>query len=302
MTDEPNKPQPAAEPDTPAASGETSDSGNTEALMAGASRLVEEVATLKAQIADLTDRMLRAHAEMDNLRKRAAKEKEETAKYAIQKFATDVCNVADNFERAITSVPAGAAAEDTAFKSLLDGVSITEREFLNVLERHGVKRVSPQGAMFNPHQHQAVMEAQDPSVPPGTIVQVFQQGYMIEDRVLRPAMVVVAKGGKKQQKPNVEPSTNTIVDPFAKLDELLAGPGSYEIGYDELDALSGLDLDNDSAKERLFDWTNAKGFTLQPNYEGRKVSIVVPAAPRQRASQPGYGSDNESDDPDEVIV
>lgn len=198
MTDEPNtpRPDPAAQPQ-----GETPEQPNMESLISGAARLAEKVTTLESQIADLTDRLLRAHAEMDNLRKRAAKDKEDTAKYAIQKFATDVVGVADNFERAITSVPAGAAADDTAFKSLLDGVSLTEREFLNVLDRHGVKRICPQGQPFNPHQHQAVMEAQDPSVVPGTIVQVFQNGYVIEDRVLRPAMVVVAKGGAKQPRP-----------------------------------------------------------------------------------------------------
>lgn len=204
MTDEPNTPRPdaAVPPHVEAAeSSPTPEQQNMESLISGAAKLAEKVATLETQIADLTDRLLRAHAEMDNLRKRGAKEKEDTAKYAIQKFASDVVNVADNFERAITSVPAGAAAEDTAFKSLLDGVSLTEREFLNVLERHGVRRIAPHGQLFNPHQHQAVMEAQDPSVPPGTIVQVYQNGYAIEDRVLRPAMVVVAKGGTKQPKP-----------------------------------------------------------------------------------------------------
>lgn len=204
MTDEPNTPRPdaAVPPHAEVAdSSPTPEQQNMESLISGAAKLAEKVATLEGQIADLTDRLLRAHAEMDNLRKRGAKEKEDTAKYAIQKFASDVVNVADNFERAITSVPAGAAAEDTAFKSLLDGVSLTEREFLNVLERHGVRRIAPQGQPFNPHQHQAVMEAQDPSVPPGTIVQVYQNGYAIEDRVLRPAMVVVAKGGPKQPKP-----------------------------------------------------------------------------------------------------
>lgn len=205
MIDDPNKPRPdadpAAAPAEPQAAADAASAGGASAV----ARLAEEVVTLKSQIGDLTDRLLRAHAEMENLRKRAAKDKEETAKYAIQKFATDVCNVADNFERAINSVPTDAAADDTAFKSLLDGVSMTEREFLNVLDRHGVKRISPQGALFNPHHHQAVMEAQDPTVPPGTIVQVFQMGYMIEDRVLRPAMVVVAKGGQKQPKA-VEPA------------------------------------------------------------------------------------------------
>lgn len=206
MTDEPNTPnKPASNSAAASASataGEAQPEPGNEELISGAARLVEKVSMLEGQIADLTDRLLRAHAEMDNLRKRAAKDKEDTARYAIQKFATDVVNVADNFERAINSVPPDAAADNPAFTSLLDGVSITEREFLNVLERHGVKRITPQGEMFNPHQHQAVMEAQDPSVPPGTIVQVFQMGYMIEDRVLRPAMVVVAKGGTKAARPS----------------------------------------------------------------------------------------------------
>lgn len=205
MTDEPNapRPDPAAASNAGPAPGPTDapEQQNMEQLLASNAKLNEKVATLDGQIADLTDRLLRAHAEMDNLRKRAAKDKEDTAKYAIQKFASDVVNVADNFERAIISVPAGAATENAAFASLLDGVSLTEREFLNVLERHGVRRIAPHGQMFNPHQHQAVMEAQDPSVVPGTIVQVYQNGYVIEDRVLRPAMVVVAKGGAKAGRP-----------------------------------------------------------------------------------------------------
>lgn len=192
MTDEPNTPRP--EP-TPPPQPEAAEQ------QAAANEVDEKVGELQNQVADLTDRLLRAHAEMENLRKRAAKEREDTAKYAIQKFAGDVVNVADNFERAILSVPQDAVGENAAFKSLLDGVSLTEREFLNVLDRHGVKRLSPQGEQFNPHQHQAVMEAQDPSVAAGTIVQVFQTGYVIQDRVLRPAMVVVAKGGPKQPKP-----------------------------------------------------------------------------------------------------
>jgi len=201
MNDEPNKSRPeTAGPPSETPPQPAPEQQNMEQLIGSNAELMEQVATLQSQISDLTDRLLRAHAEMDNLRKRGAKEKEDMAKYAIQKFAGDVVNVADNFERAIVSVPADAAGEGTAFKSLLDGVSLTEREFLNVLERHGVRRISPQGEAFNPHQHQAVMEAQDPSVPAGTIVQVFQNGYVIEDRVLRPAMVVVAKGGAKPSK------------------------------------------------------------------------------------------------------
>jgi molecular chaperone GrpE len=155
------------------------------------------IAQLRAETADLKDKLLRAHAEVENIRKRAEREKEETAKYAVTRFARDIVNVGDNFQRAIDAVPAGAAEQDTALKSFLEGVTMTERELLNVLERYGIKRIHPINEPFNPHQHQAVMEIQRTDVPAGTVVQVFQAGYTIEDRVLRPAMVAVAKGGPK---------------------------------------------------------------------------------------------------------
>ena len=158
----------------------------------------DAVGVLEGRIADLTDRLLRAHAEMDNLRKRTERDKEETAKYAISKFAREVLAVGDNLQRATAAVPPGAADADPALKALVDGVGLTEREFLNVLERNGVKRIDPEGQPFNPHQHQAMIEIDQPDVPPGTIVQVYQPGYILEDRVLRPAMVVVAKGGEKR--------------------------------------------------------------------------------------------------------
>lgn len=160
-------------------------------------RLAAEVDTLQGQIADLTDRLLRAHAEMDNMRKRAEREREETAKYAISKFARDIAGVADNFERARQAVPPDASEQDPVLKGLLEGVAMTEREFLNALEKNGVRRIVPKGEAFNPHLHQAMMEAHNPDVAPGTIVEVYQAGYVIDDRVLRPAMVVVAKGGPK---------------------------------------------------------------------------------------------------------
>jgi molecular chaperone GrpE len=195
MADETTNPNAAGGASGPDASSETAANPADEALRLGA-----EVDTLKGQIADLTDRLLRAHAEMDNIRKRGEREREETAKYAITKFARDVVTVADNFERAIQAVPAGAAEQDVALKSLVDGVSMTEREFINVLDRNGVRRINPKGEMFNPHQHQAMMEMHNADVAPGTILEVFQSGYVIEDRVLRPAMVVVAKGGAKPGK------------------------------------------------------------------------------------------------------
>jgi molecular chaperone GrpE len=172
------------------------------AAEAGADAPAADVAALEGQIADLTDRLLRAHAEMDNFRKRTERDKEDMAKYAISKFAREVVSIGDNLQRAIAAVPAGAAEEDPALKALVDGVSMTEREFLNVLERHGVKRLDPEGEPFNPHQHQAMTEIENREVAPGTIVQVYQPGYMLGDRVLRPAMVVVAKGGAKPEKGN----------------------------------------------------------------------------------------------------
>jgi molecular chaperone GrpE len=155
------------------------------------------IAALRVEAADLKDRLLRAHAEVENIRKRSEREKEETAKYAITKLARDIVSVGDNFQRAIDAVPPDAVERDAALKSFLEGVTLTERELLNVLERHGIRKIIPHNEPFNPHMHQAVMEMQRSDVPAGTVVQVFQAGFVIEDRVLRPAMVAVAKGGPK---------------------------------------------------------------------------------------------------------
>jgi len=155
------------------------------------------IAALQAEVADYKDKWIRAHAEIENVRRRLEKEKEETAKYAITRLARDIVNVGDNFQRAVAAVPAGAAEQDSALKSLVEGVMMTEREFLNVLERFGIKRIDPANEPFNPHMHQAVMEMERPDVATGTVVQVFQAGYSIEERVLRPAMVAVSRGGPK---------------------------------------------------------------------------------------------------------
>lgn len=152
------------------------------------------IQVLEAQVADLKDQVLRAYAEMENIRKRGERERQDTQKYAVSKFARDILSVADNLERAIAAAPAMETA-DPLLKGLLDGVMVTERALVGILERHGVKRIEAQGAAFDPHQHQAVMEHPDPSVPSGTVVRVFEAGYLIGDRVLRPASVVVAKGG-----------------------------------------------------------------------------------------------------------
>lgn len=159
--------------------------------------LQSELEKKTAEATQKHDLYVRAVAETENVRRRMEKEKEETARYAITKFAKDILSVGDNFQRAISAVPKDAVAADPALKTLLDGVVLAEREFRVGLERHGVKAIDPQGQPFNPHHHQAVMEQENADVPAGTVLQVFQPGYLIEDRCLRPAMVVVSRGGAK---------------------------------------------------------------------------------------------------------
>jgi molecular chaperone GrpE len=156
-----------------------------------------ELEALVAENADMRDRLLRTMADMENLRRRTEREKSDTARYAISNFARDVLTVGDNLRRTVEHVPAEAAAQDPALKSFLDGVEITERELLNVLERHGVTRIDPIGQRFDPNCHQAMFEVPNPDVPEGTVVDVMQAGYVIGDRCLRPALVAVAKGGAK---------------------------------------------------------------------------------------------------------
>lgn len=154
----------------------------------------DEHAALKAEIADLKDRLLRTLAEMENLRRRTAREIEDVRRYAVTAFARDVLALGDNLRRALDAVPADARANAAdGLKGLLEGVEMTEREFLNVLGKYGVKKIDPTGEKFDPHLHQAMLEVPDPNAEPGTVVQVLQAGYLIGERVLRPAMVGVAK-------------------------------------------------------------------------------------------------------------
>ena len=162
--------------------------------------LQEELDAKTKSVARKHDQYVRAVAETENVRRRMEREKDETAKYAITKFAKDILSVGDNFQRAISAVPKDAIETDPALKTLLDGVVLAEREFRGALERHGVKVIDPAGQPFNPHHHQAVMEQDNPDVPNGTVLQVFQSGYLIDDRCLRPAMVVVSRGGAKAVK------------------------------------------------------------------------------------------------------
>ncbi|MGY8662053.1 nucleotide exchange factor GrpE [Bradyrhizobium sp. UFLA05-109] len=156
------------------------------------------VEILQKEAAEARDRMLRTLAEMENLRKRTTKEVADARLYGITGFARDVLDIADNLQRALDAVPAEARANaDPGLTALIEGVELTERSLLNALEKHGVKKFDPSGQKFDPNFQQAMFEVPDPSVPSGTVVQVVQAGYTIGERVLRPALVGVAKGGAK---------------------------------------------------------------------------------------------------------
>ena len=153
-------------------------------------------AALAAENAELKDRVLRLAAEMDNLRKRMEREIADTRAYAITKFARDMLSATDSLSRALQMLPAEArATADGPLKALIEGIELTEREMQRLLGTHGVTPIEAEGQKFDPHRHQAMFEVPDPSRPEGTVVQVVQTGYAIGERVLRPAMVGVAKGG-----------------------------------------------------------------------------------------------------------
>ena len=158
----------------------------------------DPVAELTKANAELKDQLLRTLAEMENLRKRTEREVIDARTYGVASFARDVLAVADNIRRALDATgPGWKAQADANGQALFDGVDLTERELLKSLEKHGIKKLDPQGQKFDPNLHQAMFELDDPTVPSGTVVQVLQSGFVIGDRILRPAMVGVSKGGPK---------------------------------------------------------------------------------------------------------
>jgi molecular chaperone GrpE len=159
-----------------------------------------QAAELEAELAEYKDRLLRALAETENVRRRAQRDREDASKYAIAGFAKDLLSAADNLGRALESLPE-AQAKDERTRSLIAGVAATERELLGVFERHGIKRIDPKGECFDHNLHQAIFETERPDQPSGSVVEVLQPGYVLHDRLLRPAMVGVAKGGPKPSEP-----------------------------------------------------------------------------------------------------
>jgi molecular chaperone GrpE len=163
-----------------------------------AERDAAAVQALIAENASLKDKVLRTLAEMENLRRRTDKEVTDAKTYGVTAFARDMLTFADNLKRALDNVPAEAReSADGALQSFVEGIELTERDFLSRLARHGVRKLEPQGQKFDPNFHEALFELQDENLAPGTVAQVVENGFAIGDRVLRPAKVGVAKGGAK---------------------------------------------------------------------------------------------------------
>lgn len=154
---------------------------------------VDKDLDLGEEVKSLKDQLLRTMAELENYRKRAEREREEMAKFAITGFSRDLLTVSDNLRRALESIPAEHEKQEDLLKTLLEGVEITEKELLMAFKKHGIEKVEPLGQPFDHHLHQAMFEVEDKDQPAGTVVHVLQPGYTLNGRLLRPAMVGVAK-------------------------------------------------------------------------------------------------------------
>lgn len=202
MTDHNKKAPDADRPEEAAANGERGFAQAEAANDAGQPSEEDVLLRLARDNEELKDRALRVAAEMENLRKRTSRDVHEARSYSIANFARDMLSVSDNLRRALDAVPAEARESGgPGLKALVEGVEMTERSMLSALERHGVKQISPEGEKFDPHFHQAMFEVPSADAPAGTVVQVVQNGFVIGERVLRPAMVGVAKAAPKPQNP-----------------------------------------------------------------------------------------------------
>ena len=171
-----------------------SDENDTENTETMEPHPADVIAALHAENVDLKDRMLRALAETENVRRRSEREREDTRQFAVSRFARDMLGIADNFARALSHLPQAVRdAADPQVRSVIDGVEATERQLMATLSNHGVKQIETDGAKFDPNLHQAIAEVPGEGRPAGTIVNVVQAGYTIAERLLRPAMVTVAR-------------------------------------------------------------------------------------------------------------
>ena len=160
-----------------------------------------------AEIADLKDKLLRALADIENLRRRSQKEREDALKYASANFARDMLSVADNLRRAIESIPAEGDPDGAALVGFIEGIALTEKDLLSALERHKITKIEPMGEKFDPQFHEALFEIPTNDAASGTVMQVMETGYTIHDRLLRPAKVGIAKAAPADAGPGDQVNT-----------------------------------------------------------------------------------------------
>jgi molecular chaperone GrpE len=196
--------------DTRSDNDEVPETGAADTAPSGEMVPAEQVKAALEAAADFKDRLLRTLADMENLRKRTEREVADARQYGVTAFARDVLQVSDNMHRALDAIGAELSdATDDNVRTLVQGIELTERELAKVLEKHGVKMFTPQGEKFDPNFHQAMYEVADGSAPPGTVAQVIQAGFTIGERVLRPALVAVAKAPPKAPAPSANDNGGT---------------------------------------------------------------------------------------------
>lgn len=187
----------------------------------------ERERALEAEVATLKDKLLRALAEAENTRRRAQREVEDASRFAVAAFARELLTVADNFSRAVASVDAKAREESPAMANLLSGIELTQRELGTVLSRFGITLVEALGKRFDHNVHQALFELEDKDKPAGTVVQVEEDGYLLNGRLLRPAKVGITKGGPKDEP--AKAGTGATAPPAAAPEsQARAGQAAYE--------------------------------------------------------------------------
>jgi molecular chaperone GrpE len=186
---------PQTEAESPKANG--AEAPTEAAPPSDAERDAAAVQALIAENASFKDKLLRTMAEMENLRRRTEKEVADAKVYGVTSFARDMLPFADNLRRSLDNVPKDAIESDPALKTFVEGIELTERDFLSRLQRHGVRKLEPKGQKFDPNFHEALFEIPDESIPTGTVAQVMEDGFAIGERVLRPAKVAVSRGGPK---------------------------------------------------------------------------------------------------------
>lgn len=212
MSDNDKNQEPSeAEDEEAAAETETAEEETAE-VEDGAEATVEEAVdgeemTPEEEVADLKDKLLRTLADMENLRRRSQKDREDALKYSAANFARDMLSVADNLRRAIESIPEEGDPDGAALVGFIEGIALTEKELLSTLERHGIQKIEPMGEKFDPQFHEAMFEIPTADAENGTVLQVVEVGYVIHDRLLRPAKVGIAKAGSAPTEPGDQVDT-----------------------------------------------------------------------------------------------